>query len=450
MTLKESLVFSYLKHIKKCKIIQTNWVPKTRDWDEEYDKARELIRISKNYFKNKYRVNIFEHISPDDDIIRLSSIDAFGISFNKDYTQDIYGVICKMNENYKKVTIENILEEIFIISIYFVSYFNKVNGNMIIMCPKLNDEIIREIGTYYFDIKEIFRQVNLSFEVNILINEKFQEEVISKLEKVAFDIDETDEEIYLKSLKLQKQLNYRNSYIEESNNCVAKSIKSGAEEETSSAIEIEGIKVKDLEENNSEYGKNDVKETNEKKISKLDITIDEDINGILFDNINNIDDSSENHTTKYYMNNRNVKTQLSVDDDSISKIIEERNRKLVENLLKNKKHEDGEIKDKFEDIKIGELVKKEFDRLFREENIPKGEIRKLQEYDYCRETFGIDYPVLKEVNMQHSLEEQRRDENGNAIYYGFIATIYDKDYYICSVWSEENRKDFLRWMSFLR
>ena len=124
MTLKESLVFSYLKHIKKCKIIQTNWGPKTRDWDEEYGKARELLRTSKNYFKNKYRINIFEHISPDDDIIRLSSIDAFGISFNKDYTQDIYGVICKMNENYKKVTIENILEEIFIISIYFVSYFN--------------------------------------------------------------------------------------------------------------------------------------------------------------------------------------------------------------------------------------------------------------------------------------------------------------------------------------
>lgn len=316
------------------------------------------------------------------------------------------------------------------------------------MCSKLNDKIIREIGTYYFDIKEIFRQVNLSFEVSILINEKFQEEVISKLEKVCLDIDETEEEIYLKSLKLQKQLNYKNNDIEENNEYVEKKIKSDAEEETSSTIEIEAVKP--LEEN--DYGNIDhnVKETNKNKISKLDITIDEDINGILFDNISNIDDNRESHTTKYYMNNRNVKTQLRVDDDSISKIIEERNRKLVENLLKNKKHEGGEIKDKYDDIKIGELVKKEFDRLFRDESVPKGEIRKLQEYDYCKEIFGIDYPVLKEVDMEYSLEEQRRDENGNAIYYGFIATIYDKDYYICSVWSEENRRDFLRWMSFLR
>ena len=446
MTLKESLVFSYLRHIKKCKIIQTNWVPKTKDWDEEYDKALELIRISKNYFKNKYRIDIFSKISSDDDIFKLYNIDAFGIAFNKDYTQDIYGVTCKLNENYQKVTIENILEEIFILSIYFVSYFNKVNGNLIIMCPKLNDEIIREIGIYYFDIKEIFRQVNLSFEVSILINEKFKEEVINRLEKIAFDVDETEEETYLKSLKFQKQINYTNYDIEEKNDYAGKRIKCEAGEETSSTIEIEGFK--DLEEKNYEHSEQNVKETNE--ISNLDITIDEDINGILFDNINNIDDSRENHTTKYYMNNRNVKTQLSVDEDSISKIIEERNRKLVENLLKNKKHDAGEAKDKFDDIKIGELVKKEFDRLFREESIPKGEIRKLQEYDYCKEVFGIDYPVLKEVNMQHSLEEQRRDGNGNAIYYGFIATIYGKDYYICSVWSEENRKDFLRWMSFLR
>lgn len=185
MTLKESLVFSYLKHIKKCKIIQTNWVPKTKDWDEEYDKAKELIRISKNYFKNKYRINIFKNISLDDDIIKLyNNIDAFGITFNKDYTQDIYGVMCELNESYNKVNIENVLEKIFIISTYLVSYFNRINGNIIIMCSKLNDKIIREIGTYYFDIKEIFRQVNLSFEVSILINEKFQEEVISKLEKV--------------------------------------------------------------------------------------------------------------------------------------------------------------------------------------------------------------------------------------------------------------------------
>ncbi|CAI3642799.1 Conserved hypothetical protein [Clostridium neonatale] len=449
MTLKESLVFSYLKHIKKCKIIQTNWVPKTKDWDEEYDKAKELIRISKNYFKNKYRINIFKNISLDDDIIKLyNNIDAFGITFNKDYTQDIYGVMCELNESYNEVNIENVLEKIFIISTYLVSYFNRINGNIIIMCSKLNDKNIREIGTYYFDIKEIFRQVNLSFEVSILINEKFQEEVISKLEKVCLDIDETEEEIYLKSLKLQKQLNYKNNDIEENNEYVEKKIKSDAEEETSSTIEIEAVKP--LEEN--DYGNIDhnVKETNKNKISKLDITIDEDINGILFDNISNIDDNRESHTTKYYMNNRNVKTQLRVDDDSISKIIEERNRKLVENLLKNKKYEGGEIKDKYDDIKIGELVKKEFDRLFRDESVPKGEIRKLQEYDYCKEIFGIDYPVLKEVDMEYSLEEQRRDENGNAIYYGFIATIYDKDYYICSVWSEENRRDFLRWMSFLR
>ena len=82
--------------------------------------------------------------------------------------------------------------------------------------------------------------------------------------------------------------------------------------------------------------------------------------------------------------------------------------------------------------------------------IPKGEMRKLQELDYSKTTFGINYPVLKKVDLNNPLEEQRRDINGEAIYYGFIASIYEEDYYICSCFSENNRKEFLKWLSFFK
>lgn len=457
MNLKESLIFSYLKHIKKCKIIQTNWVPKTKDWNEDYYIAHELFRISKNYFKNKYRVSIFDDIVFDKDKV-IAPIDAFGISFNRDYTQNIYAVIFELNEEDKKINIKDILEKIFIVAIYFASYFNKINGNIMLMYPHLDYETIKEIGIYYSDIKEIFRQVSLSFEVNILINEEFQEKVVKKLEKECFNIDEDEEEVYLKSLKLQRQLSsiiknnivksdtIESDTIKKIDDLTEKTIKSNVNREVSNKIEIEV--VKDLEEENEWYSESIIEESNKSQIDKLDIMIDEDIKGILFNNINNISNDEEHNTTKYYMNNRNIKTQLSVDKESITRIIEERNKKLVEDLLRNKKSQKDELNIN-DDIKIGELVKREFDRLFKQERIPKGEIKKLQEYDYCKKVFGINYPVLREVNMDYSLEEQRRDENGDAIYYGFILTIYDKDYYICSIWSEENRKDFLRWMSFL-
>lgn len=452
MTFKQSLVFSYLKHVKKCKIIQTNWILQDNSWDVEYNTVHELLRISKNYFRNKYRINLFENIELDNDITKLSCIDAFGIAFNGDYTQDIYGVICELNEESSHINVEKILEKVLIVSICLISCFNKINGNIIFMCPRLDDNVIQQMGIYYFDIKEIFRQMSLSFELNILLNEQFEEEVIRKLEELSSHIDETDEEVYLKSLKFQKQ--FKSNKSEDENSYTQEKNKIDMKKETSYSIEIEAIKDVeeqdyDLEEQDYMNEKSNIKESIENKIGKLDITIDEDVNEILFDSINNINNNNdERHTTSYYMNNRNVKTQLSVDEDSINKIIEERNKKLVEELLKNKRFERNELHDKYEDIKIGELIKREFDRLFKEERIPKGEIRKLQEYDYCKKTFGINHPVLKEVDMKHSLEEQRRDENGNAIYYGFIATIYDRDYYICSMWSEENRKDFLRWLSF--
>jgi len=475
MTLEESLIFSYLKHIKKCKIVQSNWIPTAKSWNVNTNKADELIRISKNYFKNKYRISIFNNIDSYKDLVP-NNVVGFGITFNDDYTQDIYGVIGEFKQNYDDISIEEILEKIFYISINFINYFNKASGNIIFMCPNLNYDTIEKLGLYYFDIKEIFRQLNISLEVSILLNEQFKEEVLRNLEKICLKIDESEDEIYLKNIKFQKQLNIysenlkdkkvvqnenEESYkVKEENNYNNEKDNINIKEEQSEIIEIEA--VMDYENDNYRYIEDVVEEKikNEKPLerdvhknrtSNLDIVIDEDTNKILFDSVNNgVDYSEKNHTTSYYMNKRNVKTQFSVDTDSINKIIEERNKKLIEDLLKSKNIEPNDFNDKYQDIKIGELIKSEFNRLFEEEKIPKGEIRKLQEFDYCKKIFGIKYPVLKEVNMNFSLEEQRRDENGNAIYYGFITTIYDKDYYICSIWGEENRHDFLKWLSFFR
>lgn len=478
MTLEESLIFSYLKHIKKCKIVQTNWIQTVESWDISNNKADELIRISKNYFKNKYRMSIFNDVESYKDITP-NNVDAFGIAFNNDYTQDIYGVISEFKKNYDDISIEEILEKIFYISMNFINYFNKTNGNIIFMCPNLNYDIIEKLGLYYFDIKEIFRQINVFFEVSILLNEQFKEEVLRNLEDLCLKIDESNEEIYLKNLKFQKQFNlYSSNFkdkkeIEDTKNSNKESYKSEEEnnynkekdnskekKELSKVIEIEA--VMNYENHNDRYVEDEIEEklkyknplksdTHEDKKNNLDIVIDEDTNKILFDSVNNsLDYEWKNHTTSYYMNKRNVKTQFSVNTDSINKIIEERNKKFIEEFLKSKNVESNDINDKYQDIKIGELIKCEFNRLFEEEKIPKGEIRKLQEFDYCKKVFGINYPVLKEVNMNFSLEEQRRDENGNSIYYGFITTIYDKDYYICSIWGEENRHDFLKWLSFFK
>lgn len=183
--------------------------------------------------------------------------------------------------------------------------------------------------------------------------------------------------------------------------------------------------------------------------------MNEDTNALLLNDINGNYDTEHldeekhnNHTTAYYMNKHKVKTQLSVDSSSINKIIEERNKRIVKELLESKATRN--INEKFEDLKISELIKSELNRLFEQQKLSRGEVKKLQEFEYSNKTFGISYPVLRKVNVNYSLEEQRRDKKGNAIYYGFISSIYGEDYYICSQWNENNRINFLRYLSFYK
>ncbi len=478
MELERSLVFSYLKHIKKCKIIQTNWLPCINGWNIHSRKGDELIRLAKNYFRNKYRISIFEEIATLDDINKENVVDAFGISFNEDYTQKMYGVCsCIFKEN-TTLSKKYVLEKIFLTAIYFISCFNKIEGNIIFLCSSADLELIKNLAALYEDIKEVFSQVKCEFELNIYLNEQFNEEVIKKLNEFPIkDMEIGSDEEYLKYHRYFNHLNEQNNgeivnraYKEENHNHHNKKENNHNDEvfnekkETNKiynkTIEIEGIKIQEHDDSDDNVENEIVQENNiqqsQVQTGKLDVVIDEDVNDFTFNEENSNGDNYSNnynnntlkHTTSYYMNKHNVKTQFSVDSNSFNKILEERKKRIVKELLQSETSRN--LNEKYADIKISELVKNELNRLFEEEKIPIGEIRKLQELDYSVKTFGIQYPVLREVNINKPLEEQRRDNTGTAIYYGFITTIYNRDYYICSAWSEEHRIKFLRYLSFFK
>ncbi len=464
MNIEKSMVFSYLRHIKKCKIIQTEWFPSTESWNIHSRKGEELLRIAKNYFRNKYRIALFEDIMTLNDLNKNDIIDAFGISFNEDYTEKIYGVSSYIYREYDELNVKYVLEKIFLMAIYFISCFNKIEGNIIFLCSCADFELIKKLASFYEDIKEVFVQIKCEFEVNVYLNEQFNEEVLEKVNTVVEkNIDIGDNEEYIKYRRFSNNIHgFDNRILSGEDNRGNKTDNDQINEEESyielesridnKSIEVDAVKADNQAEINIEDEEILVNEekVNEHQPKKIDMVIDDDTEKLLSYNQSDKDDSydNSNHTTSYYMNKHNVKTQFSVDSNSFNKILEERKKRIVKELLESKTNRN--LNEKYADIKISELVKNELNRLFEMEKIPRGEIRKLQEREYSMNTFGIDYPVLKEVNLNESLEEQRRDKNGTAIYYGFISTIYDKDYYICSAWSEEHRIKFLRYLSFFK
>ncbi|HCQ5448074.1 TPA: hypothetical protein OLX47_003726, partial [Clostridioides difficile] len=77
----ESLLYSWLRHVKECQIVQTNWKVSSK-WDlKNADKILEIMEKTKQYFEQKYGYPIYKNNSLEQ-LIMQAEVDVLGISID--------------------------------------------------------------------------------------------------------------------------------------------------------------------------------------------------------------------------------------------------------------------------------------------------------------------------------------------------------------------------------
>jgi len=94
-----------------------------------------------------------------------------------------------------------------------------------------------------------------------------------------------------------------------------------------------------------------------------------------------------------------------------------------------------------ETIRIGEFVQKEFRNLIENDSLTSEMLINLQDLEYCRKIFHMNYPVLKAVQNQQNIGQERLI-NGYARYY---AKPID-NFLLCNNWFEHHRSNVLQWI----
>lgn len=97
------------------------------------------------------------------------------------------------------------------------------------------------------------------------------------------------------------------------------------------------------------------------------------------------------------------------------------------------------------DLKIGELVRTSFNTLIRENLLTKEKVVLLIDKKYCKETFDMNYAVLKRIQRNTPLIEQRQ-VNSYSRYYARPLSILGEDYLLCNDWYDRNRPYLNRWL----
>ena len=100
-----------------------------------------------------------------------------------------------------------------------------------------------------------------------------------------------------------------------------------------------------------------------------------------------------------------------------------------------------------DEIKIGQLVRTTFKRLFSQKSLDAEIINNLQDASYSKIIFGIQYPALKIIIPDEPTSNQRLDNKGRARYWS--EEFNNGKYLLCNDWYEKHREKFLEWIGTL-
>lgn len=105
------------------------------------------------------------------------------------------------------------------------------------------------------------------------------------------------------------------------------------------------------------------------------------------------------------------------------------------------------IEESSDEIGIGRYAKEYFSNYFQN-NMPKEEIDQFTNKEWCHNTFGICYPILKQVNSKIPIGEQLNYNNQYRRYYkNPVLKINGNEYIICSQWFSNFKPKLISWIN---
>lgn len=204
----ESLIMSWLRHICKCQMVQTNWSPSSSWTLQNREQLLHIMETASAHFQEKLQVNLFKRTSGLDQTLKQAEIDVLGISLEND-TESIYAVDVAFHEqglrygNTKLECVQIVVKKCIRMAMCIYGYFNRSDGHIIFASPKINPAEEKLLMECVPEMETVLRACGLNYQIEILCNESFQnrilEPVLQNLEHVA-----DTSELFARSIQLYR------------------------------------------------------------------------------------------------------------------------------------------------------------------------------------------------------------------------------------------------------
>lgn len=201
----ESLILSWLKHIKMCKLVQMNWKA-SNGWELQHSNVLEqLMYQSHRLFQTKYGYDLYKKNSGIGQMLKQAEIDVVGINFsgneNHIYAVDVAFHEFGLNYGSKDETIARVVKKIIRTVMCIYGYFHYKTATIIFTAPKVNPAVLTDLNKCMNDIQNVLHGFDLHYNIQIIANDEFNKKILTPVLEVMDYVSDTSE-LFIRSLQM--------------------------------------------------------------------------------------------------------------------------------------------------------------------------------------------------------------------------------------------------------
>ena len=213
----ESLFYSWLRHVKECQIVQTNWTT-SGQWTLYHEDELEKIKSTTDkYFSDKYGYDIYKKTSSLSQLLQQAECDALGIAVqdgvNKIYAVDVAFHEAGVNYGDRETTIKKIITKCLRTAMCIYGYLNAREAEIIFASPKINRNILEGVLPCMDDMQKIMDDLCFHFRFRILANDDFRDKVLNPILTVSGGVSDTNE-LFIRSYQMVQMFERKEQHQE--------------------------------------------------------------------------------------------------------------------------------------------------------------------------------------------------------------------------------------------
>lgn len=202
----ESLLYSWLRHVKECQVVQTNWKISPQ-WElKNRDQISTFLIESDRVFQKQFNSSIYKNITLDQ-FFKQAEVDVLGISLTENgssvYAVDVAFHEAGLNYGLRVETVARVVKKCLRTAMCLYGYLNIKEGEIIFASPKIHNAVLVDLHPLIELSNQILSDSGLEFHVRIIANDDFEKKILSPILVASKGISDTSE-LFLRSYQMYR------------------------------------------------------------------------------------------------------------------------------------------------------------------------------------------------------------------------------------------------------